>query len=72
MLPTNHEAPNGDVPRGKPICLVTSGLHTQYTHADVRQISFILGFSFQDNYSPRDSGEYMSFLSMIDPTAIAL
>ena len=31
-----------------------------------------LGFHSQDNYSPRDRKEYRSFLSMIDPTAIAL
>ena len=31
-----------------------------------------LGFPFQDNYSLRDTKEYKSFLSMIDPTAIPL
>ena len=46
MLPTNHEAPHGDVPRGKPIHLVTSGLHSQYRHADGRQFNFVPGFLF--------------------------
>ena len=72
MLPTLHRAPYGDVFRGQPICLVTSGLHTQYTHTDTRQIGFIPGFSSQDNYSPRDSRKYKSFLNTIDPTAITL
>ena len=72
MLPTHHGDPNGDVPWGRPICLVTSRLHTQYSHVDGRQISFILGFSSQNNYSPKDSREYRSFLSITGPTAIAL
>ena len=31
-----------------------------------------LGFHSQDNYLPRDRKENKSFLSMIDPSAIAL
>ena len=72
MLPTHYGVPHGDVPRGKPIRLVTSGLHSQYTHAGGRLFNFVPGFHSQDNYSPRDRKEYSSFLSMIEPTAIAL
>ena len=31
MNPIHHGVPHGDMPRGKPIRLVTSGLHSQYT-----------------------------------------
>ena len=37
MLPTQYRALHEDVPKGKPIRLVTSGLHSQYTHAEGRQ-----------------------------------
>ena len=67
MLPTYHGISHGDVPRGKLIHLVISGLHSQYTHAVGRQYNFVPGFSFL-----RDREEYRSFLSMIDPTAITL
>ena len=46
MLPTHHGVPHEDVPREKPIRLVTSGLHSQYIHADDRQFNFVPGFSF--------------------------
>ena len=42
MLTTHHGVPHKDVPRGKPIRLVTSGLHSQYTHADGRQGGFAI------------------------------
>ena len=41
MLPTHHRAPYENVPGGKPIHLVTSGPHSQYTHADDRQFYFV-------------------------------
>ena len=72
MLPTHHGVPHGDAPTGKPIRLVTPELHSQYIHADGKKFYFVTGFHSQDNYSPRDRKEYRFFLSMIDPTAIAL
>ena len=58
---------------GKLIRLVTSGLHSQYTHADDWQFKFLsLGFHFHDSYSPKGRKGYKSFLTMIDPIAIIL
>ena len=71
MLPTYYGAPNGDVLRGKPIHLVTSGLHS-ILMLMVDSLILSLGFHSQDNYSLRDRKEYRSFLSMIDPTVTAL
>ena len=46
MLLTHHGVPHGNVPRGKAIRLVTSGLYSQYTHAGGTQFNFVPGFSF--------------------------
>ena len=45
MLTTHHGPQCEDMPSGKPIHQTTSGLHVQYTHADVRQFYFVSGFS---------------------------
>ena len=46
--------------------------YTTGTSMVVDNLILSLDFHSQDNYSPRDRKEYRSFLSMIDPTAIAL
>ena len=47
----HHGVQHRDVPRGKPIRIVISGLHCQHTHAGGWQFSFVPGFYSQDNFT---------------------